>query len=129
MNALAIGLDLVELDRFRLLYGAFDPDVLDRVFTAREQAFDGIDSERLARLAARFAVKEAVLKTIGGLQDGIAWTDIELMSDGVVAPRVEVTGRARAAATALGISDWLVSVTHGTQSAAAVALATGADGA
>lgn len=72
MNAVAIGLDLVELDRFRLLYGAFDPDVLERVFTARELAFDGIDSERLIRLAARFAVKEAVLKTIGGLQDGIA---------------------------------------------------------
>ena len=128
MNAVAIGLDLVELDRFRLLYGAFDPDVLERVFTARELDFDGIDSERLIRLAARFAVKEAVLKTIGGLQDGIAWTDIELLSDGVSAPRVVVTGGARAAATALGILDWLVSVTHGTQSTAAVALATCANG-
>ncbi|PYD59814.1 holo-ACP synthase [Gluconacetobacter entanii] len=125
MNTIAIGLDLVELDRFRLLYGAFDSDVLDRVFTARELAFEGTDADRLSRLAARFAVKEAVLKTVGGLQDGIAWTDIELLSDGVSAPHVEVSGGARAAATALGISDWLVSVTHGTQSAAAVALAIG----
>lgn len=129
MNTVAVGLDLVELDRFKRLYGDCDPDVLNRVFTAREQSIDGIESERLTRLAARLAVKEAVLKTIGGLQDGIAWTDIELISDGVSAPHVEVIGRARAAATALGISSWLVSVTHGTHSAAAVALALGASGA
>ena len=128
MTAVAIGLDLVELPRFRLLYGDFDPDVLDRVFTPGEQAFDGTDAERLMRLAARFAVKEAVLKTIGGLQDGIAWTDIELLSDGVSAPRVSVTGSARDAASARGISDWLISLTHGAQSAAAVALAIGATG-
>lgn len=128
MNAVAIGLDLVELDRFRLLYGKFDPDVLDRIFTPSEQRLDGTDAERLMRLAARFAVKEAVLKTIGGLQDGIAWTDIELVSDGVTAPRVSVTGGARDAATARGISNWLISLTHGAQSAAAVALATGAVG-
>ncbi|MGX9574816.1 holo-ACP synthase [Mesorhizobium sp. f-mel] len=129
MNTVAVGLDLVELDRFERIYGEFDPDVLNRVFTAREQAVDGTASERLTRLAARFAVKEAVLKTIGGMQDGIAWTDVELVSDGVSAPYVEVTGSARTTATALGISSWLVSVTHGTQSAAAVALAIGASGA
>jgi len=125
MNTVAVGLDLVELDRFKRLYGEFDPDVLNRVFTAREQSIGGTNSERLTRLAARLAVKEAVLKTIGGLQDGIAWTDIELLSDGVSAPHVKVTGGARTAATALGISSWLVSVTHGTQSAAAVVLAIG----
>lgn len=129
MNAVAIGFDLVELDRFGRLYGGFEPAILHRVFTDREQAFDGTPSERLTRLAARFAVKEAVLKTIGGLQDGIAWTDIELISDGVSAPHVEVAGGARTAATARGISNWLISVTHGAQSAAAVALAIGASGA
>ncbi|MGN8000127.1 holo-ACP synthase [Sphingomonas sp. 22176] len=128
MVVIAVGLDLVETDRFRLLYGKLDPDVLDRVFTPREQAFDGTDAERLTRLAARFAVKEAVLKTIGGLQDGISWTDVELLSDGVSTPRVSVTGGARDAAIARGISDWLISLTHGAHSAAAVALATGAAG-
>lgn len=128
MTVLAIGLDLVELDRFRLLYGGFDPEVLQRVFTPAEQAFDGSDSDRLSRLAARLAIKEAVLKTIGGLQDGISWTDIELLSDGVTAPRVSVTGGARDAATSRGISDWMISLTHGTHSAAAVALAVGSIG-
>ena len=128
MTVLAVGLDLVELDRFKRLYGDFDPNVLGRCFTAREQAFDGNDTERLTRLAAKFAVKEAVLKTIGGLQDDISWTNIEVISDGVSAPRVEVTGGARTAATARGISNWLISLTHGAHSAAAVALASGATG-
>ena len=128
MTVLAIGLDLVELDRFTLLYGNFDTDVLNRCFTTREQTFDGNDIEQLTRLAARFAVKEAVLKTIGGLQDDISLTDIEVVSDGVSAPYVEVTGGARAAATTRGISDWLISLTHGAHSAAAVALAIGATG-
>lgn len=128
MNLIAVGLDLVELDRFKLLYGTFDPEVLNRVFTAREQALIGNANERLARLAARFAVKEAVFKTIGGLQDGIGWTDVELVSDGVSAPQVEVSGQAVSAAKARGISHWLVSVTHGGHSAAAVVVAIGGSG-
>ncbi|MFA6965259.1 holo-ACP synthase [Bosea sp. (in: a-proteobacteria)] len=125
MNVLAVGLDLVEIDRFRLLYGEFDPDVLGRCFTAREQEMAGADPDRLARLAGRFAAKEAVLKTIGGLQDGIALTDVEIVSDGVSPPRVEMTGGALVAAAERGITSWQVSLTHGVQSAAAVALAFG----
>jgi holo-[acyl-carrier protein] synthase len=86
VTVLGIGLDLVELDRFRLLYGDFDPDVLDRCFTAAEQAEVGTGTDRLTRLAARFAAKEAVLKTIGGLRDGISLTDIEIVSDGSSPP-------------------------------------------
>jgi holo-[acyl-carrier protein] synthase len=126
MNVLAVGLDLVEIDRFRLLYGNFDPEILARCFTAREEAMVGIDSDRLARLAGRFAAKEAVLKTIGGLQDGIALTDVEIVSDGVSPPRVEVTGGALVAAAARGVRSWQISLTHGAQSAVAVAIALGA---
>lgn len=126
MNVIAVGLDLVEMDHFGRLYGDFDPDVLARCFTAREQTMVGTDVNRLARLAGRFAAKEAVLKTIGGLQDGIALTDVEIISDGVSPPRVEVMGGALAAAVARGVTSWQISLTHGSQSAAAVALAFGA---
>ena|SRR5437868_4404483 len=123
MMILGIGLDLVELDRFQLIYGDFDPDVLDRCFTASEQTAVGTDTNRLTRLAARFAAKEAVLKTIGGLQDGIALTEIEIVSDGFSPPVARVSGGALAAAQARGITSWQISLTHGAHSAAAVALA------
>jgi holo-[acyl-carrier protein] synthase len=128
MTVIGIGLDLVELDRFRRLYVNFDPDVLDRCFTAGEQASVGVGKDRLTRLAARFAAKEAVLKTIGGLQDGIALTDIEIVSDGSTNPPVaRVSGRALATAQARGITGWQISLTHGAHTAAAVALACSTD--
>jgi holo-[acyl-carrier protein] synthase len=125
MTIIAVGLDLVELDRFDRLDGEFEPDVLDRCFTIDEQAAAGVDADRLARLAGRFAAKEAVLKTIGGLQDGVALTDIEIVSDGVSPPRARVSGGASAAAQLRGVTDWHISLTHGAQSAAAVAIAVG----
>ena len=125
MEIVAVGLDLVELDRFEALYSTFEPEVLARCFSNREQASVGTGHESLVRLAARFAAKEAVLKTIGGLQDGISLTEIEILSDGVSAPRVEVSGGARNAAMAHGVAVWLVSLTHTSQSAAAVAIALG----
>jgi len=125
VNVLSVGLDLIEIDRFRVLYGDFDPEVLARCFTALEQTFVGTDADRLAHLASRFAGKEAVLKTIGGLQDGIALTDVEILSNGVSPPRVEVAGGARAAAEDRGIASWHLSLTHSAHSAAAVALALG----
>lgn len=124
---LGIGLDLVEIERFQLLYGDFEQDVLDRCFTAGEQAAVGTGTDRLTRLAARFAAKEAVLKTIGGLQDGIALTDIEIVSDGSSPPAARVSGGALAAAQARGITNWQISLTHGAHTAAAVALAYSAD--
>lgn len=124
---LGIGLDLVELERFRLLYGDFDQDVLDRCFTSGEQAAVGTGTDRLTRLAARFAAKEAVLKTIGGLQDGITLTDIEIVSDGSSPPVARVSRGALAAALARGITSWQISLTHGAHTAAAVALACATD--
>ena len=127
MVVLGIGLDLVDIDRFRHLYGDFDPDVLNRCFTAGEQAAVGTGTDRLTRLAVRFAAKEAVLKTIGGLQDGIALTDIEVVSDGSNPPVARVSGGALAAAQGRGIGSWQISLTHGAHSAAAVALACSTD--
>jgi holo-[acyl-carrier protein] synthase len=123
MMILGIGLDLIEINRFEALYGDFDQDVLDRCFTSDEQAAVGLGADRLVRLAARFAAKEAVLKTIGGLRDGIALTDIDIVSDGINPPTVRVTGGALAAARERGVMSWQISLTHGHHSAAAVALA------
>jgi holo-[acyl-carrier protein] synthase len=101
--------------------------VLDRCFTAGEQTAVGTGTDRLTRLAARFAAKEAVLKTIGGLQDGVALTDIEIVSDGRSPPVARLSGGALAAAQARGITSWQISLTHGAHSAAAVALACSTD--
>jgi holo-[acyl-carrier protein] synthase len=117
-----IGLDLVDLARFARLYSLDDADVLSRCFTSAELEAAGSGEDAYSKLAARFAAKEAILKVLGGLEDGIALTDISIVSQTNGAPRVELAGGAAAKATELKITSWHVSLTHADTSAAAVAI-------
>lgn len=122
MTIVGIGLDLIDLERFTRLYALDDEDVLSRCFTAAEQEAAGRGENAHAKLAARFAAKEAVLKVIGGLEDGIAWTDIVVLAQANGAPKIELTGGAAIKATNLKITSWHLSLTHTDTSAAAVAI-------
>lgn len=122
MRLVGLGLDLIDLDRFRALYGDDDPDLLARCFTARELLDVGNDVDRPARLAARFAAKEAVFKALGG-STGIAHTDIEVVRSSSGAPEVRLHGAAAHLATAVGADYVVLSLTHSDASAAAVVLA------
>jgi holo-[acyl-carrier protein] synthase len=125
MRIVGIGLDLIDLPRFSLLYGGNDPELLARIYTAGEIAHIGDGQDQVARLAGRFAAKEAVLKVIGGLRDGIAQTDIEICSTPAGAPIVKLHGEAASEAQRLGIDAWFLSLTHSDNSAAAVAVGVG----
>jgi holo-[acyl-carrier protein] synthase len=122
MNMVGVGLDLIDLPRFEALYGGDDPDLLARCFTVQEIADAGDGQDRLARLAGRFAAKEAVLKLIGGLREGMALTDIEVVRAAEGAPDVALTGLAQSCANQLGIARIHLSVTHSATAAAAVAI-------
>lgn len=117
-----VGLDLIDLPRFKVLYGGDNPEVLARCFTSREITDAGDGEDRIARLAGRFAAKEAVLKLIGGLRQGMALTDIEVVGVPGGAPDVALTGLARARADELGIGRIHLSITHSATAAAAVAI-------
>src|SRR6185437_1214889 len=120
MSLVGIGLDLIDLERFTSLYGAQDPDVLARCFTPRELAEVGNGADTMERLAARFAAKEAVLKVIGGLQDGMSLTDIEIGREPDGKPTVVLFGMALSQAKAHGATHLHLSLTHSAASAAAV---------
>jgi holo-[acyl-carrier protein] synthase len=123
-----IGLDLVDLQRFQALYGAGDSSLLDRCFTSGELVDAGSGEDRFDRLAARFAAKEAVLKLIGGLEDGLALTDIEIKRLPGGQPTVILHRVALSRAKDLGIGTVLLSLTHSAASAAAVAVALSEEG-
>lgn len=99
---------------------------LERVFTEAERAYaDANPRRRAEHLAARFAAKEAVLKALGtGWRDGIAWTDVEVVREPSGRPGVRLHGRAAGIAAELGVSGWLLSLTHTGDTAAASAIAT-----
>lgn len=97
----------------------FGPRYLDRVYTPLEQE----QSRRggAASLAARFAVKEAVLKLIGE-PDGVDLRSIETDTRHG-RPVVRLGGRAAELATAAGLGDIDVSLSHAAGLAMAVAVA------
>lgn len=117
-----VGLDLIDLAHFAINYGRDDPELLSRCFTDREVTSVGDGVDRLARLAARFAVKEATLKALGGAE-GVGLPDIETVTGPTGAPEIVLHGAAQALAKARGATNFLVSLTHSASSAAAVVIA------
>ncbi len=114
MPIIGHGIDIVETERIKRLVAEHGQRFLDRCFTADEQAYCSRSVKRYyEHLAGRFAAKEAVLKVLGtGWRGGIAWTDIEIVSESSGQPRVVLTGECARIARELGIGRWHVSISH-----------------
>lgn len=122
MRIIGLGVDLAEVDRVGGLLGRY-PRFAERCFTEheREYAFRFATPER--RLAARFAGKEAVMKSLGTGWRRIRWTDIEITGGGK--PTVRLTGTAARRAKMLGVNEVLITITHTDTSALVMAVAVG----
>lgn len=123
---LRIGVDLIEVERIERALTRHGERFYARFFTAceREQC-GGVP----ARLAARFAAKEAAAKALGcGIGD-VRWVEIEIESDANGRPRLVLHGAARDRAAMLGLASWEVSLSHTHEHAIAFVVATGAQGA
>lgn len=100
----------------------FGSRFLDRVFTPGEQMVCS-KGDATARLAARFAAKEAVMKALHiGWAAGVSWLDIEVVGDGGP-PGIRLSGQALVVAQQLGVSTIHISLTHEKEYAAAFAVA------
>jgi holo-[acyl-carrier protein] synthase len=107
------GLDVVDLVDFsRLMKEPFNA-FLGRHFTAAELTAAGDGVTRTERLASRFAIKEAVMKALGaGWGDGIAFTDVEVISRDTGEPAVILHRQLAELQRARAITTWLVSASH-----------------
>ena len=117
-----IGIDAVELDRFRRVL-ARRPGVAGRLFTDDERAYAGRAHDGTHRLAGRFAAKEAVMKALGVGLGAFAFHDVEVVRAESGAPSLALRGRAASLAAARGVAGWRISITHTEQTAQAVAVA------
>lgn len=111
MAILGIGVDVVALDRIAQLCARRPEQFAARVFTEKEQsAFT--PKPQVARIAARFAVKEAVSKALGTGIGKIGWKDIETTNNASGAPIVCLYGRAAELAQAKGVQTVHCSISH-----------------
>lgn len=124
MNAVGVGLDLVEVARVNDLLDRHPARALERLLTDRERAYCLAQAAPGVHVAARLAAKEAAFKALapGGETAYLPWRDFEVVraTDGV--PSLALHGRARDTATRLGIATTLLSLTHTAHYAAAVVI-------
>ena len=125
MRIIGLGVDLADIDRVEAVYRKY-PRFLERCFTPHEREYALRFANPARRLAARFAGKEAVMKSMGVGWRRLRWTDIEITGGG--APRVRLRGNAARRAEMLGVTDVLVTITHTDTSALVMAVAVGEHG-
>lgn len=122
---LRIGVDMIEIARIESAMQRYGERFYDRFYTVTEcEQVRGIP----ARLAARFAAKEAVAKALGTGIGAVSWVDIEIESDVHGRPVVRLHNAAARIAEELGLREWQVSLSHTRDHAIAFVVAFG-DGA
>ena len=104
---IAIGIDIIEVDRVRKVYEHHGERFLRRVFTEAEiRQCRG----KATRWAGRFAAKEAISKALGTGIHGVAWREMEIVQLRSGRPTVTLHGNARRRAELLGLSAFDVSI-------------------
>lgn len=113
-------MDLVEVAEVRESLCTHGTRYLARVYTEEEQRECGTSARRLA---ARFAAKEATMKALGRVDEGISWLSIGVEHDVAGRPTLKLTGAAADLAITRGVRELSVSITHRSSLVAAVVLA------
>ena len=116
MSSLAVGVDIIEIERVKKALLRHQGRFLARVYTPVEVA---LCRGRAPELAARFAAKEAVMKALGTGARGLAWREIEVLPNRRGKPIVYLYGRALERARQIGVGGIEVSLTHSRQLALA----------
>lgn len=112
-----VGIDVVDIERFAKTLQR-TPALRDRLFTSEERGLG------IASLAARFAAKEALAKSLGA-PAGMHWTDARVVTDRSGKPSLEIGGTVQSRASDLGVDSFHVSLSHDAGVASAVVIAEG----
>jgi holo-[acyl-carrier protein] synthase len=124
MEIVGIGTDIVECLRVGRMIEQHGELFLTRVYTEHEILFCQRRTRATEHFAARWAAKEAILKSLGtSWHRGLAWTDLEVRVEPAGRPQVHLCGAARDLAQAQRVSDILLSLAHCRAYATACALA------
>ena len=122
MFVVGVGIDLVDVDRFRASL-ARTPSMVPRMFTEGERSYAEAASDPTERFAVRFAAKEAVMKALGVGLGAFGFHDVEVLRDAGGRPGLGIYGPAELLALERGVIGWQISLTHTATSAGAVVLA------
>jgi len=121
-EVVGVGIDAVDVERFRKVLGR-RRGFAERVFTQAERTEVAARHDPVPGLAARFAAKEAVMKSLSVGLGAFDFADVEVVRGEGGAPALTVTGRAAALAGERAVAGWHISLTHTASVAMAIAVA------
>lgn len=119
----AVGTDLIEIERVDALMREYSERAAQRVFTRAEMDYCLSCHRPAEHFAARFAAKEAALKALGtGWAKGIGFTDVEVRraDDGQIS--LVFHNKAFERLQSLGVERTHISMTHSGQYAMATVI-------
>jgi phosphopantetheine--protein transferase-like protein len=127
MSVIGVGVDAIEVQRVRVAV-ARTPRLVARLFTEQERAVctSRCGDLKTGGLAARFAAKEAVAKSLGTGIAGFGFRDVEVVPDVRGKPEVSLHGGAADIAAGLGVTNVELSLTVSVEVAIANVVAEGA---
>jgi holo-[acyl-carrier protein] synthase len=124
VTVIGVGIDLVDLERVRLLLAHKGERAMARFFSAREREYLATRADATGHAAARIAAKEAVYKAMQSLRGAraIGWREIEVSRDPEGKPAIQLHGLAARLSDDNGGLRIQISLTHSAVSAGAIAV-------
>lgn len=118
------GIDIIEVERIKKSIEKYPGRFEQKVFTQKEVAYCHSQADPAKHFAARFSVKEAVLKCFGtGITGGILWKDIEVGKYESGQPVLNLYGKGKELFSKLKLKRIHISITHDKNYAVAHAIA------
>ena len=113
MSVVGIGIDTVEIERFRRIAEEKGERFLEKIFTSGEMKYAESKKARFIHMAGKFAAKEAVKKALpNGAEIGLNWPEIEILNTKDGKPYVRLHGQAGKLAEEFKLTKVLVSISH-----------------
>ena len=118
------GIDIIEVDRIKNSIQKYSYHFKKKIFTQKEIDYCHSQADPAKHFAARFTVKEAVLKCFGtGMTGGILWKDIEVDKLNSGQPVLNLYGNGKELFNQLNLKHIHISITHDKTYAVAHAIA------
>ena len=118
-----IGIDTIEIARIDKIYREHGDRFLQKVLAPAERAYIKKWKSPAARIAARFAAKEACMKALGtGWGQGVRWKDIEVTNDPDGNPALSLQGEAKKILSGMRASAVHISITRTKEHATAIVI-------
>ena len=118
------GLDIIEIDRIKRSLAKYSSRFENKIFTDGEINYCQSQADPGKHFAARFAVKEAVSKSLGtGITHEVGFKDIEVVNQTSGKPIVKMVGRGKILFEKLNLKFIHISISHDRHYAIAHAIA------